>query len=67
MARMTPAELYEDNYPNASQLCKPWYRATYADARDNAALFDYYQAVVDKVNALDQDLTFIDNELCYLT
>jgi hypothetical protein len=64
---MTPAELFEDNYPNASPKCKPWHRATYVDAKDNAALFDYYPAVVDEVNALDRDFTFVDNKLLYLT
>ena len=67
MARMTPAELYEDNWPNASPLCKPWYQDKYVDARDNATLTDYYPAVVDEVNSLERDLTFIDNELRYLT
>lgn len=64
---MTPAELYEDNYPSPSPMCKPWHMATYVDPEHNEILAEYRLAVIDEVNSLDRDLLFVDNSLRLLT
>jgi hypothetical protein len=66
MARLSPAELYEDITTNASPKYKPWHRVTYVDLEDIYALLDYYPAVVAEVNALDNAKESVDNELHYL-
>ena len=67
MARMTPAELYEDNYPGPSPVCQPWRMIKYVDPAHNEVLLDYFPAVVDEVNYLAKDKTYIENELTVLT
>jgi hypothetical protein len=66
MARLSPAELYENHYPDASPFAKPWHKVTYVTTKDNFALSDYVTAVVSEVNALANAKQLVNNDLQYL-